>query len=70
MTAFRFLYILALALTVFALFVLWVWTGPVGVMAAAMLTHGLLRLCERQGDAQAAEARKAREDDLARAFRR
>ena len=70
MTAFRFLYILALALTVFALFVLWVLTGPLGVIAAAMLTHGLLRLCERQTDGARAAARKAREAELSDAFRR
>jgi hypothetical protein len=70
MTAFRFLYLLALALTGFALFVLWVLTGPVGVIAAAMLTHALLRVSERQDDGARAAARKAREAELTDAFRR
>lgn len=70
MTAFRLLYTLALALTVFALFVLWVLTGPLGVILAAMLTHTLLRLAERQRDGQLAAARKAARDDRLRAFRR
>lgn len=70
MTAFRFLYCLAMALTVFALFVLWVLTGPVGVVLAAMLTHALLRLCERQRDGELAAARKGAREEIARAFRR
>ena len=70
MTAFRILYLLAMALTVFALFVLWVLTGPLGVIAAAMLTHGLLRVCERQRDGELAAARKTAREDMARAFRR
>jgi hypothetical protein len=61
---------LALTLMVFSLFVLWVWTGPIGVIVAAALTHGLLRICERQRDAQLALARKAREAEIARAIRR
>jgi hypothetical protein len=70
MTAFRFLYLLALALAGFALFILWVLTGLVGVVAAAMLPHGLLHVCERQTDGQKAAARKAREAELVASFRR
>lgn len=54
------LYALAVALGVFALFVLWVWTGPIGVLLAAGLTHGLLRLSETRRDREVALARKAR----------
>ena len=51
-------------------FVLWVLTGPMGVIAAAILTYGLLRLSERQDDGARAAARKAREAELSGAFRR
>ena len=70
MTAFHLLQTLALALAVFALFVLWVLTGPLGAFVAAMLTHLLLRLAERQRDGQLAAARKTAGEDMARAFRR
>jgi hypothetical protein len=70
MNPFRILYYFALALMVFSLFVLWVWTGPVGVILAAVLTHSLLKLCERQHDAELALARKTRDTDLTDAFRR
>lgn len=70
MTAFRFLYGLALALMTFSLFVLWVWTGPLGVAVAALLTHLILRVTERQRDGELALARKTREDDLRGAFDR
>lgn len=70
MVHFRILYALALILMVFSLFVLWVWTGPVGIIAMAVLAHGLFRICERQTDAQMALARKIREDQLQDAFKR
>ncbi|MEM7723686.1 MAG: hypothetical protein AAF376_15140 [Pseudomonadota bacterium] len=70
MVHFRILYTLAMTLMVFSLFVLWVWTGPIGILVAAALAHGLLRVCERQTDAQAALARKTREGDLTDAFKR
>ncbi len=70
MIHFRILYMMALSLMVFSLFVLWVWTGPVGVVAMACLTHGLLRVCERQTDGQLALARKKRDAALSGAFRR
>jgi hypothetical protein len=65
----RILCSLALALMVFALFVLWVWTGPLGIAAAAIATHMLLRLCEAQRDGERALARKTRDGALAAAFR-
>lgn len=58
----------ALALTVFSLFVLWVWTGAVGVILAAAMTHFLLRFGETRRDAELALARKQRDADLRRAF--
>ncbi|MDG3040867.1 hypothetical protein [Roseicyclus marinus] len=61
---------MALALTVFALFVLGVLTGPLGVILAAMLTRSLLRVAERQRDGQLAAVRKAARDDRLHAFRR
>lgn len=70
MNPFRILYCFALALMVFSLFVLWVWTGPIGVILAAALTHSLLRLCERQHDAELALARKSRDAEIGAAFRR
>lgn len=70
MSHFSVFYAMGLALMVFSLFVLWVWTGPVGVILAAVLTHSLLRLCERQTDAKTALARKTRDTDLGDAFRR
>lgn len=65
----RILYSLAIILTVFSLFVLWVWTGFLGVAAAALATHLLLRVCEAQRDGEMALARKTREAALAAAFR-
>jgi hypothetical protein len=65
---FRVLFALAMALTVFSLFVLWVWTGPVGVVIAAAMTHFLLRWGEGRRDADLALARKMREADLRAAF--
>jgi hypothetical protein len=67
---FRVLYALSLALTVFALFVLWVWTGPVGVVLAAAMTHFLLRYGETRRDGEMALARKTADEDLRRAFDR
>lgn len=64
------LYSLALALMIYALFVLWVWTGPAGPILVAGLTHLLLRMGERQRDAQLAAARKLQQADLRRAFDR
>jgi Flp pilus assembly protein TadB len=66
----RVLYALAMALTLFAVFVLWVWTGPVGVILAAALTHLLLRYGETPRDAERALARKTADEDLRRAFDR
>ncbi|AHM04130.1 hypothetical protein roselon_01764 [Roseibacterium elongatum DSM 19469] len=57
------------AFGLFALFVIWALTGPVGAVVAATLTYLLLRTCERQQDAQMALARKTRAEDLHRAFR-
>jgi len=59
MTHFNVFYGLAMILTIFALFVLWVLTGPVGVVLAALMTHALLRVCERQRDAEHARRRPA-----------
>jgi hypothetical protein len=70
MTPERFLYTLALTLMVYSLFVLWVFTGPIGIAAAAVLAHLLFRMCERQTDAARAKARKSEGDALTRAFRR
>lgn len=67
---FRILYGLAMALMAYAVFVLWVWTGPVGIVVAAVTTHALLRVCERQKDAEVALARKEREESLRTAFDR
>ena len=69
MTHFRLFFGVLVAFGVFALFVLWALTGPLGAFLAAALTHLLLRACECQQDAQLALARKTREDDLRRAFR-
>ena len=66
----RILYSLAMVLMVFSLFVLWVWTGLLGIAAAALATHVLLRVCEGQRDGEMALARKTREDALGDAFRR
>lgn len=52
---------MAPALTVPALCVVRVWAGPVGVIAAALLTHGLLPASGRQRDPQLAPARKVRD---------
>lgn len=68
MTHFHIFYAMALVLMVFSLFVLSVWTGPLGVIVAAAATHLLLRLCERQTDAEMALARKTRDEDMRRAF--
>lgn len=62
------LYAIALGLMSFSLFVLWVWTGLIGVVAAASLTHLLLRFCETRRDAEAALVRKASQDEIRRAF--
>ena len=70
MSHFSVFYTMGLSLAVFALYVLWVWTGPVGVMAAAVLTHLLLKVCERQTDGELAQARKARKDGLRAGFDR
>ena len=70
MVHFRILYSLAIVLMVFSLFVLWVWTGPLGVLVAAASTHLLLRLCESQQDADVALARKTQEDGLRQVFDR
>jgi len=70
MVHFRILYLMALTLMVFSLFVLWVWTGPVGVVAMAVLAHSLFRICERQTDGQMALARKQQAEDLRAAFQR
>ena len=70
MSHFSVFYLMGLCLTVFSLFVLWVWTGPVGVIVAAALTHTLLRLCEGRRDGQMALARKTRDAELHSAFRR
>ena len=66
----RILYSLAMVLMVFSLFVLWVWTGFLGIAVAAFATHYLLRLCEMQRDGEMALARKTREDALGDTFRR
>ena len=66
----RILYSMAITLMVFSLFVLWVWTGFLGVAVAAIATHMILRLCEVQRDGEMALARKTREDALGEAFRR
>ena len=66
----RILYSLAMVLMVFSLFVLWVWTGFLGIAIAAFATHFLLRVCELQRDGEMALARKTREDALGEAFRR
>ncbi len=70
MVHFRILYTLAIVLMVFSLFVLWVWTGPLGVLAAAGLAHLLFRICEGQRDAEMALARKSRDTALSQAFDR
>ncbi len=70
MSHFSVFYAMGLALMVFSLFVLWVWTGAVGVIGAALLTHSLLRFCERQHDAEMALARKSRDAEIGAAFRR
>ncbi|MCU4653219.1 hypothetical protein N8I71_10270 [Roseibacterium sp. SDUM158016] len=67
---FRVLYALAMALTVFSLFVLWVWTGPLGAAIAAFATHCILRVCEGQRDGELALARKERDAELRASFRR
>ena len=64
----RILYSLAIVLMVFSLFVLWVWTGFLGVAVAAFTTHMILRVCEVQRDGEMALARKRREDALGDAF--
>jgi hypothetical protein len=66
----RILYSLAMALVVFSLFVFWVWTGPLGAAIAGFATHGILRLCEGQRDAERALERKARAEALRTAFGR
>lgn len=70
MVHFRILYATALLLMVFSLFVLWVWTGPLGVVAMALFAHVLFCVCEAQTDAQMAIARQARDAELRDAFRR
>lgn len=64
----RVLYSLAMVLVVFSLFVLWVWTGPLGAAIAAFSTHALLRFCEAQNDGELALERKLRDAALRRAF--
>jgi hypothetical protein len=66
----RILYALAMALTVFSLFVLWVWTGPLGAAVAAFATHCILRFCEGQRDAEKALERKVAAAALRSAFDR
>jgi hypothetical protein len=66
----RILYSLAMALVVFSLFVLWVWTGPFGAAVAAFATHALLRICEGQRDGELALERKAQAVALQRGFDR
>jgi hypothetical protein len=66
----RILYSLAMVLMVFSLFVLWVWTGFLGIAIAAFATHFLLRVCEVQRDGEMALARKTRDEALGDAFRR
>jgi len=66
----RILYSLAMALMVFALFVLWVWTGFLGIAAAAFATHLILRVCEVQRDGEIALARKVQAEAMDHAFQR
>jgi hypothetical protein len=66
----RILYSLAMALVVFSLFVLWVWTGPLGAAIAALTTHCILRFCEGQRDGELALERKAEAAALRAAFDR
>jgi hypothetical protein len=67
---FRVLYSLAMVLMVFSLFVLWVWTGPLGAAIAAFATHYILRFCEGQRDGELALARKEHDAELRAAFDR
>jgi len=70
MVHFRIFYAMALVLMLFSLFVPWVWTGPLGVLFAAVFAHGLFRLCERQRDAETALARKQKDEAMRTAFQR
>jgi len=70
MVHFRIFYAMAMILMVFSLFVLWVWTGPAGVIAMAVLAHTLLRVCERQKDCQLAMLRKEKDIAMRAAFQR
>ena len=66
----RILYSLAMVLMAFSLFILWVWTGIVGVAIAALATHLILKVCEAQRDGEMALARKMQADALGDAFGR
>ena len=66
----RLLYSLAMVLVVFSLFVLWVWTGPLGAAIAAFATHALLRFCDGQRDGEQALERKAKAAALRGGFDR
>ena len=50
MTHSNFLYAIAIGLMVYALFILMLWAGPIGVLMVGVSVHGILKLAELSPD--------------------